>query len=67
MVGEEGKIILEHGALLGKARLRRVCGAGGGWSGCLTSRGREENGVGRGEREWEHHDGTKLESTCSPL
>lgn len=33
MVGEEGKIILEHGAVLGKAGLRWVSHASGGWSG----------------------------------
>lgn len=31
--GEEGKMSLEHGALLGKAGLRRVSGARAVWSG----------------------------------
>lgn len=55
MVGEEGKIISEHEAQLGKAGLRRVLSARGGWSGELTSRrravGQKGGKGGRGERE----------------
>lgn len=62
MVEEEGKIISEHEALLGKAGLQRVLSARGGWSGQLTSRrragGQKWGDRGRGERE-----NTKIEQS----
>lgn len=54
MMEEEGKIISEHETLLGKAGLRRVLRARGGWSGELTSRrrpGGKKGGREGGERE----------------
>lgn len=61
MTGEEGKMILEYGALVGKAGLKRVSSEMV-WMANKQERGERRERAREGERERTPHDETKLES-----